>query len=644
MRTRYQNLRSSTALARPAAGSGLPGQFWVNMADQVVGWFDDAGAPVALPFVKPPALAAYLPLAGGTMTGALVLAGAPTQALNPATKAYADAIDTAVRAAFAAADTQVRNDFTAADAALRAEFRAADTALGNDINALATATSTALATKLALAGGTMTGPLVLAGAPTQPLQAATKKYVDDQIAAIPAPVIPPGTIISDTPPADPKVGQLWFKTVEPVGLYIWYQDADSSQWVQVSGGGSGGGGGDTEGGDATPIGTVSYFAGDAAPDGWIVCDGTAVTELHPDLRQHLLGQGSPFGELGGHPLRPDLRGEFIRGWDAGRGVDPGRALGSAQSDDFKSHTHPIQGQVVDGSIAGGTTTPSVVAGNRFNTTIAAAVGGTETRPRNVALLPCIKASNAGASGGGNAPQEVTIVQGATGWQVVGDVLICWGADQTIAAAARDITYPKAFKTNPVLGVTPFSASGVRRDAHVFARSTTGASIVVLNETGTIPTGASFFWTAIGEALDADKMPKKVGGAGGADGADFASPAEALAGVRPDVVMSPATTKTAIDASNRLRAWLSFNGTGNANIKGENLSGVRTATGEFSFTFGEPMPDTSYAVTIGIGSAGGGFGAYVIDNKTVNGFTVTVNRVDVATVRSNPTTIDLAVFG
>jgi microcystin-dependent protein len=621
----------------------LPGQFWVNMADQVIGWFDEVGAPVVLPFVKPGALDAYLPLAGGTLTGALVLAGAPTQPLNPATKAYTDAIDAAIRAAFTAADTTIRNDFTAADTAIRNEFRAADTALGDEIDALSLATSNALATKLPLAGGTLTGLLTLSGAPTQPLHAAPKSYVDDQIAAIPAPVIPPGTIISDTAPASPKVGQLWFKTVEVVGLYIWYQDADSSQWVQVSGGGSGGGGGDTEGGDATPIGTVSYFAGDAAPSGWIVCDGTAVTELHPDLRQHLLGQGSPFGELGGHPLRPDLRGEFIRGWDAGRGVDPGRALGSAQADDFKSHTHPIQGQVVDGPIAGGTTTPSVVAGNRFNTTRADAVGGTETRPRNVALLPCIKASNAAATGGGTAPQEVTIVQGASGWQVVGDQLICWGSGATSTDGVGTVTYPRAFKTLGNFVATPVSNTGARRTVHTLARTATGVTLVALLETGN---GAAmvFDWIAIGEARDEDKMPKTVGGAGGAGGADFATPAEAIAGVRPDAVMSPATTKTAIDASNRLKAWLAFNGTGNANIKGENLSGVRTATGEFSFTFGEPMPDTSYAVTIGLGSAGGGFGAHVIGNKTVNGFTVTVNRVDVATVRSNPTTIDLAVFG
>jgi hypothetical protein len=269
MRTRYQHLRSTTALARPAAGSGLPGQIWINMADEVLGWFNDAGAPVTLPFVKPPALAAYLPLAGGTMTGPLVLAGAPTAPLNPATKAYADAIDTAVRSAFAAADTQVRNDFTAADAALRAEFRAADTTLGNDINALATATSNALASKLALAGGTLTGPLVLAGAPTQPLQAATKKYVDDQIAAIPAPVIPPGTIISDTAPPAPKVGQLWFKTVDPVGLYIWYQDADSSQWVQVSGGGSGG--------QSGPVDIVLGAAGWQVVGDVLICWGSVNT-------------------------------------------------------------------------------------------------------------------------------------------------------------------------------------------------------------------------------------------------------------------------------------------------------------------------------------------------------------------------------
>ena len=60
------------------------------------------------------------------------------------------------------------------------------TALGNDANFATTITSS-LAGKVNLSGGTMTGALTLSGAPTADLQAATKKYVDDSISAIPAP-------------------------------------------------------------------------------------------------------------------------------------------------------------------------------------------------------------------------------------------------------------------------------------------------------------------------------------------------------------------------------------------------------------------------------------------------------------------------
>ena len=60
------------------------------------------------------------------------------------------------------------------------------TALGNDAN-FATTITNSLAGKVNLSGGTMTGALTLSGAPTADLQAATKKYVDDSISAIPAP-------------------------------------------------------------------------------------------------------------------------------------------------------------------------------------------------------------------------------------------------------------------------------------------------------------------------------------------------------------------------------------------------------------------------------------------------------------------------
>ena len=52
---------------------------------------------------------------------------------------------------------------------------------------------------------------------------------------------PPGTVISDIAPANPEEGQLWWDSVGGQ-LYVWYEDANSSQWVQANGGGGGGGG------------------------------------------------------------------------------------------------------------------------------------------------------------------------------------------------------------------------------------------------------------------------------------------------------------------------------------------------------------------------------------------------------------------
>jgi len=48
--------------------------------------------------------------------------------------------------------------------------------------------------------------------------------------------VPPATTVGDAAPATPSQGQLWFKTASPIGLFVWYQDADGGQWVQTSGG------------------------------------------------------------------------------------------------------------------------------------------------------------------------------------------------------------------------------------------------------------------------------------------------------------------------------------------------------------------------------------------------------------------------
>jgi microcystin-dependent protein len=139
-------------------------------------------------------------------------------------------------------------------------------------------------------------------------------------------------------------------------------------------------------------GTIAYFGMATAPDGWLACDGALVSRTeYADLfaeisTDHGAGDGSTTFNL------PDLRGEFIRGLDGGRGVDAGRALGTAQSQDVQSHTHPYTYvSATTGAGAGGADTHirTYDAGG-LNAATGPNAGAAETRPRNVALLACIK--------------------------------------------------------------------------------------------------------------------------------------------------------------------------------------------------------------------------------------------------------------
>jgi phage-related tail fiber protein len=135
-----------------------------------------------------------------------------------------------------------------------------------------------------------------------------------------------------------------------------------------------------------PTGVVFWFAANAAPTGYLEASGAAVSRTTYAALFTVVG--TTFGSGDGSTTfnLPDLRGEFIRGWDNGRGVDPARVFGSAQADEFESHTHTWQRTVVGGAFAGQDT-----AGNySTSATNTSAAGGTETRPRNIALLPCIK--------------------------------------------------------------------------------------------------------------------------------------------------------------------------------------------------------------------------------------------------------------
>ncbi|QTL96572.1 hypothetical protein GM661_00595 [Iocasia frigidifontis] len=135
-----------------------------------------------------------------------------------------------------------------------------------------------------------------------------------------------------------------------------------------------------------PPGAVLWFSGDTPPDGYLVCDGTYLSKTtYSDLFAVI---GTTYGESGENFRLPDLRGEFVRGWDHGRGVDAGRVLGSWQEDKFKSHNHQFY-------VYNENAEPAARPGNTSRTDEKQSVdttytGSSETRPRNVALLPCIK--------------------------------------------------------------------------------------------------------------------------------------------------------------------------------------------------------------------------------------------------------------
>ncbi|HAX7267436.1 TPA: phage tail protein [Escherichia coli] len=82
-------------------------------------------------------------------------------------------------------------------------------------------------------------------------------------------------------------------------------------------------------GSALPVGVPVPWPSATPPTGWLKCNGAAFSaEEYPEL-----AKAYPTNKL------PDLRGEFIRGWDDGRGVDTGRALLSLQNDSFEAHRH-----------------------------------------------------------------------------------------------------------------------------------------------------------------------------------------------------------------------------------------------------------------------------------------------------------------
>lgn len=160
-----------------------------------------------------------------------------------------------------------------------------------------------------------------------------------------------------------------------------------------------------------PVGQVSFFARSSAPSGWLKANGGAISRtVYASLFSTigtLFGAGDGFNTFN----LPDLRGEFLRGLDDGRSADPGRSLGSfqgwqnaehahtGQTDSAGGHQHTIPTFARNGSANGYTgdggtqrtyTSTTDAAGDHRHAFTTDAAGGNESRPRNIALLACVK--------------------------------------------------------------------------------------------------------------------------------------------------------------------------------------------------------------------------------------------------------------
>lgn len=144
-----------------------------------------------------------------------------------------------------------------------------------------------------------------------------------------------------------------------------------------------------------PIGSIVGWPLETPPENWLECNGQS-TAAYPELAA-LIGS-----------TVPDSRGEFIRSWDNGKGIDPGRAILSQQGEAYLDHSHSISdpghlhgilesnaGTGTDGGdinvfdFNGPTSTSNEKTG--ISGTNASTTGGTETRPRNISWMQIIRA-------------------------------------------------------------------------------------------------------------------------------------------------------------------------------------------------------------------------------------------------------------
>jgi microcystin-dependent protein len=137
---------------------------------------------------------------------------------------------------------------------------------------------------------------------------------------------------------------------------------------------------------AIPVGSIFHMAQSAVPTGYLFCDGTAVSRS--TYSALFTAIGTTYGTGNGTTTfnLPDFRGVFLRGLDAGRGLDPSRAIATYQADMFAAHNHTYDWSSSRQPQSGSSTACWYGDSTQYTGT----TGGSETVPKNVAVYTVIK--------------------------------------------------------------------------------------------------------------------------------------------------------------------------------------------------------------------------------------------------------------
>jgi microcystin-dependent protein len=138
-----------------------------------------------------------------------------------------------------------------------------------------------------------------------------------------------------------------------------------------------------------PAGAVQAFAMNSAPSGWLAADGTNVSRSTYAALFSAIGTTYGAGDGSTTFALPDLRGYFVRGSGTNSDATASGTFGAKQADELKSHSHTVDDNSVasNGNFGPGGAAPYPSGGVTRTTSD---TGGTETRPKNIAMLYCIK--------------------------------------------------------------------------------------------------------------------------------------------------------------------------------------------------------------------------------------------------------------